>query len=268
MDNAPAPVSRGALERVLARASELQSASGDAPESEAMTEAQVVELAKEVGLSPEHVRQALAEERARGEPDAQSDAFVMRLIGGRHVSAQRVVPGNPDEVLAALDRWMLNEEWLRVKRQQRDRMVWEPRRDIMAGIRRAFGGRSHALHHTTDVAATVVSVDGGRSLVAITADLASRRVSVMGGAVAVVGFSGVATGVLAALSFMPVIAALPFLVVSPIAVIGAQRVMAAALEQTHTAIEQVLDRLERRSTDTRPPSLLQRVIDSALPPVR
>ena len=60
MDSSKSPVTRGALERVLARAAELQSASGDAPESDAMTEAQLIELGKEVGLSPEHLRQALA----------------------------------------------------------------------------------------------------------------------------------------------------------------------------------------------------------------
>jgi hypothetical protein len=267
MDNAPAPVSRGALERVLARASELQSAAGDAPESEAMTEAQVVELAKEVGLSPEHVRQALAEERARGEPEV-SDSIVLKLLGERRVSAQRVVPGNPDDVIAALDRWMQNEEWLRVKRQQRDRMVWEPRRDLMAGLRRAFAGRPHVLHAATDVAATVVSVDGGKSLVAITADLATRRAGLMGGAASGVVIGAAASGALALMGFMSLIAVVPVIVLAPISIYAAQRAMAAMLERTHIAIEQVLDQLERRSVDPRPPSLLQRVIDSALPPLR
>jgi len=265
MADAPPPVSRGALERVLARAAELQSASGDSPESESITEAQVVELAKEVGFSPEHVRQALAEERARGEPEASSDSFFMKVIGGRRVSAQRVVPGNPDDVIAALDRWMQTEEWLRVKRQQRDRVVWEPRRDIMAGLRRAFGGRSHALHVATDVSATVVSVDGGRSLVAITADLSSRRASLMGGAAASVVFGAAATGVLAALSFMALIAAAPVAIVAPLSIYVAQRAMASSLERAQVAIEQVLDRLECQSYEPHPPSLLQRVIDSALP---
>jgi hypothetical protein len=266
MDNSPSPVSRGALERVLARASELQTATGETPESDTVTEAQLIDLAKEVGLSPEHVRQALAEERARGEPVADKDSFVMSLIGGRRVAAQRVVPGTPEVVLAALDRWMQTEEWLTVKRQQRDRMAWEPRRDLIAGLRRAFGGKAYALHTTTDVAATVVSVDGG-SLVALTADVSSRRASLMGGAAAGVIASAAASGALVVLGFMTIAAIAPVVVIAPLAVYAAQRAMAASLERTHLALEQVLDRLERRTTEGKPPSLFQ-MIDSALPRLR
>ena len=64
----PLPVSepvlpRVALERVLARATELQSAGADAPE--AISESRLLEVAREVGIDTNHVRQALAEERAR-----------------------------------------------------------------------------------------------------------------------------------------------------------------------------------------------------------
>ena len=267
MDSSPTPVNRGALERVLSRAGELQAATGDAPESDAMTEAQLIELAKEVGLAPEHVRQALAEERARGEPDAQDDSKIMALIGRRRVSAQRVVPGKPDVVLAALDKWMLSEEWLRVKRQQRDRMVWEPRRDLLAGLRRAFGGRSHALHATTDVAATVVSAHNDHSLVALTADLAAQRSTLAVHASVWMGFGAAATGALTLMGFMTLIAIAPVLVVVPVAAYGVQRAMTSSVNRTQLALEQILDRLERRQTDTRPPSLLQ-MINSALPRLR
>jgi len=267
MDGSRTPVNRGALERVLSRAGELQALTGDAPESDAMTEAQLIELGKEVGLAPEHVRQALAEERARGEPDAKDDSAVLTLLGQRRVSAQRVVPGGPEVVLAALDRWMQSEEWLRVKRQQSDRMVWEPRRDLMAGLRRAFGGRSHALHVTTDVAATVVSADTGHSLVALTADLAARRSTLAIHAVAWMGLSAAATASLTLMGFMTLFAIAPLAIVVPVAAVGVQRAMAASLTRTQLALEQVLDRLERRPTDARPPSLLQ-MIDSALPRLR
>ena len=54
---------RASLERVLARASELQAGSGETPDE--FTEDQLIDLGKEVGLSPQHLRQALAEERTR-----------------------------------------------------------------------------------------------------------------------------------------------------------------------------------------------------------
>ena len=63
---------RGAMERVLARASELQALGADAPEG--LTEAQLLELGKEVGISSEHLRQALAEERTRVAPFPKSTA--------------------------------------------------------------------------------------------------------------------------------------------------------------------------------------------------
>src|SRR3954465_12435710 len=58
-----ARLDRASLERVLARAAQLQGATGDASEADQFTEEQLIELGKEVGLSPQHLRQALAEER-------------------------------------------------------------------------------------------------------------------------------------------------------------------------------------------------------------
>ncbi len=55
-------LSRAALERVLARAARLQGATGEGDDAGSMTEAQIVELGKEVGLSADALRGALAEE--------------------------------------------------------------------------------------------------------------------------------------------------------------------------------------------------------------
>ena len=60
---ASATLDRAAMERVLARASELSSGASDGPDG--MTEAQLIEIGKEVGLSPATLQQALAEERTR-----------------------------------------------------------------------------------------------------------------------------------------------------------------------------------------------------------
>jgi len=56
---------RSSLERVLARAAELQSTTGETGEE--FTEEQLLELGREVGLSPQNLRQALAEERTSPE---------------------------------------------------------------------------------------------------------------------------------------------------------------------------------------------------------
>lgn len=268
MDKSPAPVTRGALERVLARASELQTASGDARESETMTEAQLIELGKEVGLSPEHLRQALAEERARGEsPAEEGGGLSAAVFGEARLSAQRVVPGKPDVVLAALDRWMQNEETMRVVRQRSDRMAWAPREDFFSGVKRAFGSRPFMLESSTEVGATVVAVDSDKSLVALAADMSGRRGTAMAHLVSwtVVGTAG--TAVLTVLGFMTVVAAAPVVVLGAAAAYGSQRSLRNAMLRTQVGLEQVLDRLEQRTTDQRSPSLLQ-MIDSALPRLR
>src|SRR5918911_9272 len=101
---------RGALERVLARAAELQARTGE-PE-EVLTEDQILDLGKEVGLSAEHLRQALAEERTRVALPPDENGLAAKLLGGARVGASRTVPGKPREILNAIDVWMQREECL------------------------------------------------------------------------------------------------------------------------------------------------------------
>ena len=128
--NPPSGLDRGALERVLARAAELQSGSGE-PE-EVLSEEQILELGKEVGLSAQHLRQALAEERTRVALPPDEGGLSAKLLGGARVGASRTVPGKPRDVLEAIDVWMQRQECLQVKRQFADRIVWEARRDLSA----------------------------------------------------------------------------------------------------------------------------------------
>src|SRR5579872_3333590 len=127
----PAPVprlDRSALERVLARAAELQSSTGDTGETpEEFTEDQLLDLGREVGLSPQHLRQALAEERTRSIVPDDEHGLAASLFGPSRVRASRAVPGKPADVLAIIDTWMQRQELLIVKRHLADRIVWEPR---------------------------------------------------------------------------------------------------------------------------------------------
>ena len=110
--NLPATVDRAAVERVLARALELQAGPAGDPQDR-LTEAQLLDLAKEVGLDPVHLRQALAEERTRvAVPEEKG--LLATLYGSATVSAQRTVHGTPAQVLQALDDWMQRQECLKV----------------------------------------------------------------------------------------------------------------------------------------------------------
>src|SRR4051794_1413073 len=107
-------IDRAALERVLTRAAELQGATGDTPEQ--ISEAQLLEVGKEVGLSPEHLRQALAEERTRSLGAQPERGMGATLLGLTQVHAARIVSGSAAGTLSAIDGWMQREELLQVKR--------------------------------------------------------------------------------------------------------------------------------------------------------
>src|SRR3954468_798537 len=171
----PAKIDRSALERVLTRASELQAATGDEPDE--LTEDQLIELGKEVGLSSQHLRQALAEERTRSAVPDDERGIAASLFGPSRVSASRTVVGKPTDVLATIDAWMKNQEMLIVKRHHADRIVWEPRQDFLVGLKRAFkaGGRDYALSRAFEVSATVIAVDDSRVQVGLDADFRTSR---------------------------------------------------------------------------------------------
>jgi hypothetical protein len=261
--NAASGLDRGALERVLARAAELQAGSGE-PE-EVMSEEQILELGKEVGLSAEHLRQALAEERTRVVLPADDGGLGAKLLGGARVGASRTVPGRPRDVLEAIDLWMQRQECLQVKRQFADRIVWEARRDLLGTVRRALnvGGRGYALARAHEVAATVVAVDASRTLVRIDADLASFRSSLarQSAGVTVVGVA--AGSVLAALHFAIAVAVAPPAVIGVGAFYLARVITAPTATSAQLALEQLLDGLERGDVTKPQPSILSALAAAA-----
>src|SRR5687768_6075340 len=95
---------RAAMERVLARAAELQMQSGDADPGDALTESQLLELGSEVGIAPDVLRRALAEEHTRVMLPEEA-GLAARVAGPAIVGAARVVDGAPAAVLATIDAW-------------------------------------------------------------------------------------------------------------------------------------------------------------------
>ena len=225
MDRTKAVVSRAALERVLARAAELQDASGEEAERpETLTEAQLEELAKEVGLAPRHVRQALAEERARIQPIASSGTGVgYQLFGVDRVGAQRVIRGKPDRILAALDRWMQRDEGLKVMRQRSDFIIWEPSRGIFETVRRALGSGDYALVRANEVSASVVPVDEEFSVVRLEALFGSLRSEMGSRTILGTVFAAAGSGVALVLNVMVPVAIIPGVAVAAASYYSARR---------------------------------------------
>lgn len=261
-------VSRAALERVLARAAELQTASGEesAKQSDALTEAQVEEVAKEVGLSPQFIRQALAEERAHIEPIAATGSgLAYQLFGLDRVGAQRVVRGKPERILAALDGWMQREEGLKVQRQRPDFIIWEPSQGFFDKVRRALGPGDYSLIRANEVAATVVAVDDEFTVVRLEAVFTSLRDEKGSQVIFGTVFGGAGTAIALVINTMLPVAILPAIVVPAATYYASRRSHQHALQRAGIALEQALDRLERG--DRQRPSLLN-LIEAALPPSR
>ena len=221
-----ARIDRGALERVLARAAELQGRSADSDPSDEFTEDQLLDLGKEVGLSPQNIRQALAEERTRSVLPDEERGIIARLLGASRVAAARTIDGKPGDVLRAIDTWMQREELLIVKRYHGDRIVWEPRRDFFVGLKRALraGGRDYALSRAFEVAATAS---------------------------------------LLVMHVFPPVAIVPIVTAPMFGVAGARAAHGRVLPRAQLALEQLLDRLERGDTQRRGDALLGAIVAAA-----
>ncbi|MFN2567269.1 MAG: hypothetical protein ABR499_19915 [Gemmatimonadaceae bacterium] len=256
-----ASLDRAALERVLARAAELQGESGEP--AEALSEQQILELGTEVGLSAHHLRQALAEERTRVGAPATGSGVLSRLVGPAVVSSTRTVRGSAQGVLAQLDDWMQREECLRVKRHFPDRIVWEARQGLFDTLRRGLnvGGRGYVLSRAHEVSATVVPVDGERALVRLDADLGSHRSAVAGQGATLIGFGAVSSGVAVVLGVLVPVAVVPAVAAGVIGYYQARSRHSRMLARAQLALEQVLDRLERGELPR--PSLLGAIAAAA-----
>jgi hypothetical protein len=270
--NLPAArLDRASLERVLARAAELQSTSGDTVEE--FTEEQLLDLGKEVGLSPQNLRQALAEERTRSVAPEEEHGITSGIFGPSRVGASRTVPGTPAEVLASIDAWMQRQELLIVKRHHADRIVWESRRDFVVGVKRALrvGGRDYALSRAFEVSATVIAVDDSRVHVGLDADFRSHRAQSARQAVGTSLVGAAATASLVIMGVAAVVAVAPVIIGPAIGIAGARALQSRIVTRAQLSLEQLLDRLERgefrnRTTD----SLLGAIVAAAtaIPPRR
>ncbi len=238
------PLDRAALDRVLARAAELQAHEHD-PADATLTEEQIVEVGREVGLAPEHVRQALAEERMRVEIAAGSGRMD-RVFGGAVARASRAIRGDARQVLGQLDRWMREVECLQVKRAYGERIVWEKRGGFVSELRRGLnvGGRGYHLAKAREVSATAIAVDQERVLVRLEAELTNVRTEyIAGGAGLATGGAAIAGGLLV-LGVIPIVAVVP-VVLGLGGGYAVSRGYAGAVERAQLALEQVLDGLER-----------------------
>jgi len=250
------PLDPETIQRVLARAAELQASSASENGETNLSESQLIEIGKEVGINPTTLTQALAEERSRVAVPA--DQSILSSITGPGVAtATRAIRGTPVEVLSSLDGWMQRDECLQVQRRFPDRITWEPRAGWLGLLQRTINvnGRGYYLCRANQVAATVVPIEGGRVLVRLDADLSETRASrlkasgllLTGGLFGAGALGGGAFIAHVALIATGGLAAIPIVVGAAAAYQVAKRHRQLAM-RAQLALEQTLDRLEFGTT--------------------
>lgn len=171
----PVRLERDAVERVLKRAVELQAARR-AP-ADALGEADLLDVAREMGIEPQHLKRALAEERAGlGEASARP-ALGDRLFGPGRLAAGRPVGGEPGQLLEAATQWLERQEGLRIVRRLPAGLSAERDRSALGWMRARLGlargtGR---LREADEVELRVQELSAEEALVTLEADVSSVR---------------------------------------------------------------------------------------------
>lgn len=172
------------LERVVRRAAELQSLSGDG-DPPAFSEDELLRIAADVGISARHVEEALAELRARDLLDVEQDDHPLMswLFGSPHASATRRVAGGKEKVQAAIEAQLEKEQGLQPVRRASGLSIWEPSGDLVDMVQRLtdFSGRRFKLVEAESVGLSLAGWDRDHVLVRLSADLGSKRNEWMSG---------------------------------------------------------------------------------------
>ncbi len=258
---------RAALERVLARAMELHLRRDASSAEERLSESSVLDIAREVGIAPEAVRQAIAEERARS-PMMSAQTDDDSLTGDATISTARVLPGGPSDLLGRMEALLTRDETLGVIRRFPDRLVLEPRRGLVDQLARGmdFGGRGYHLSRAREVVVSVGVVDPARTHMAIAADLQPARTKRMATPV-VLGVLGVLAGApIAVLTVYPWLAIAPPLLLAWLGWQLARRSWRSLRRQSAVSLERLLDRLEYPEKPSAAKQLIDGLTKGLLPP--
>jgi hypothetical protein len=258
-------IDRGAIERIIRRAAELQASGRDL--GDGLTEAELHQLGREVGIPAQYLQQALMEERTRSIV-AEAPGFIAWLTGARFVVAQRTIDGEPGRIREALHVWMTDGELLTVKRRYPDHTSWEQRRDVFSSLKRGFkiGGRDYVLATAKEVIGQVSRVDDARAHLYLVADMSNTRRSHLGGGITMTGIGGGVTLIGLTLSVAVPVAVIPA-AVGGIAGFAIARHRRTELERVQVALEQVIDRIEHGEIKVPPkltgprPSAFSRIAD-------
>ena len=241
---------RDAAERVLRRAVELDEQLDDPGPQHDISHRALIEAAEELGIDPDEVRRAIAEEQL-----GLLDGRVHRgdaVVGPSRISSARVVQGDPQEVLDRVDAWMRRGRSLRRVRRGPDRADYARRSDPLGAAQRAarVASGQERLGHVRRLQVVVSDAGGGRTLVGMVVDVSrSRTVAAAGGVT--VAATGVVTAGVTAMTWMP----WAWLGL-PVAAAGGVGVMAARKGYVAEVDDELQSVLDGIASGDRPPSAL------------
>ena len=243
-------LSEGEAALVFRRAAELEAeAPGDRPAFDVAT---LERIAAEAGLSPEAVRQAVAELRTGrlvpAEPEGRRRAVPDSVVVDRRLAV-------PPEVAARRIEGYLRAQMFRVCRRRGELTVWEPSRGLAANLVRGIDVVDRMRLRRVDGLEVQVDADGERRQhchVRIVLDLSRVHRNARTGSLAgaALGASGVVAGLAGVVFGAPEVAlALPLTTGGGAAAhLGARTTYAKHVKRAVDAIELVLDELEHRGS--------------------
>lgn len=241
-----ARIDRAALERIIHRAAELQSAEQEIGDT--LTSDELITLGREVGIPVRYLQQALLEERTRiAVPAAMG--LLDRIAGPGQAVAHRVIACETEAVERSLLKWMETNELLCVQRALPGRITWEPLGGLYAAFRRstaALGSESRPfmLSRAATVSAIILPLESGYSHVTLTADAGPTRGGYVGASAALATSGAAATAILATLGAVLPLALIPL----PVALALGYTVLRRyppTLARLQLGLERALDSVEQ-----------------------
>jgi hypothetical protein len=240
------------MEAVIRRASELQAGASERAD-EGMSASEVVRIAREIGLAPEHVQRALAEVAGK---EAPPEGLPGTLFGIAHAAASRTIRGNADEVSSHLEQYLTEREWLMPVRRFPDHTRYERSRGVdlaraLSRAREAFGGERQPLvgagfqlrdARSLDVA--VQQLEPGFSHVSLAVDLSNYRAGLVAGGAAVGGGGGAVVAAMLGIAIAPPAAILGLPVLAA-AWWGMRAIQNHMIGRAQLHLEALLDAMER-----------------------
>jgi len=257
-------LTREEFESVMKRATELAASDPDSLDESTMDEAELLRIAREVGIPDKHVQRALVEVRSADTPETLVD----RWYGTAKVRVSRPVPGKREEIAATLDEYFVAGHLMQPVRRAPDYMLYRPAVDWLSNFARAGASMTVTVYWASskEFEVRLQEMDGEMTTVEFTVEPGIRGEYISGGIIGGLSAGG-ATGFVAGIGLTALGVATGGMLPLAIAVGGLtaggvawSTGHAARKKRTHVKqeLEGILDALERGDELNPPPASWKR----------